>query len=245
MDSTLKTVVPSRCRWQLAHLSQRARPAYTAGMSGTLAAANLTQRKLTTGVPPTMVFWVQEGLGGATGALATPLKVTAATPELMSVATYADVSPGGLPFNPLTGFTAPEFSGLTILTGDLLQVTPLAEWGIGGTVNVAVTTGGSSPSFILVNKPFWTKTTGLSWNLTRAGTLIASGSTGATQRANTGLSTFLDNQFQTSFTTPADALTHIAYTQTMLASLVSQIELAATEYLTAAPGNPIITNFVA
>lgn len=212
----------------------------------TLAFASLEQRKIVTGVSPALVFWTQERITSAVGLLSAPFKVlVGGTADSSTVASFVDVDPLGAPLalNPQTRFTrATPFLGLAAMGDELFIANPPEQWGLPpGGVGYEVTLVDADG--ILVNRPFWTREVGISWELKRSGVTIGTGSDGATLRKDITTGYFLDSQFQSAFATPGEALTHLAYTQSMLTSLSEEIRIAGQQYLSAAPGNPINTSY--
>lgn len=214
----------------------------------TLAFADLSQRKLVTGTPPTLSYWTQEFLSSSSGLLVNPFKIlVAGSQETMTVATYNDVKVGTvyLP-NPMKGFSrGSSFTGVA-LAGDALEIlTPPEYWGLPAntTYSVPVSSVDGAGNLVL-ERPFWTRESSLDWRLIRAGVTVASGlADGVTQRLNTANNYYLDDRFQSVYFSSADALTHLAYTQKMLASLAAAINAASSEY-TQAP-NPITSSYSA
>lgn len=222
-------------------------------MTGTLANAQLTQRKLVTGTSPDLSFWTQESIALGIGSLANPFKVSVAgTAETMTIAEYADVNPFPPPgppppaVNPLTGFSRGSTFLGTVVAGDVLELTaPPEEWGLGvGVVSYHQVTAIDGSGNLVVATPFWTRSSTMNWQVRHLGIVVASGTgDGVLQRLNPASGTYLDNQFQSLFVTPTEALTHLEYTKTMLASLKTAIIAASNEY-TQAP-NPITSTFTA
>lgn len=209
-----------------------------------LAAAQLTQRKLVTGTPPALAFHVQETVL-ASGGFDAPFKILASgVGELMTVAEYADVAPlTALPVNPLNRFGRGSTFAGTAQVGDTLWVTPPEEWGELSTPWIA--TVSAVDTELVLSRRFWMRATGLAWTLLRNAATIASGTTGESLRNDTGLLTFRDVQFQSTYATAGEALTHIAYTQTALKSLGAALTLAGENYLAESPGNPVVTSYTA
>ena len=210
----------------------------------TNAYAELTQRKIVTGTSPDLTFWVREFVGTSLGQLAKPFKVDSNTSgDIISVATLAETR--ALEYNPINHFSrGPAFTGVS--AGDILEIfTPPAAWDelVGATTvrSVVSTLDGD----LVLAQPFWTRESGLTWKLWRGGTLLDSGtSTGVTQRdLALGDGGFLDTQVQVPFVTSTEALTHIQFTATMMASLAKEIRLSQNEFLHAP--NPITSTYLA
>lgn len=210
----------------------------------TLANAKLTQRRIVTGVSPALSFWTQESITLGIGSLAQPFKVlVAAGADTMTVATYAETQ--ALDVNPLSCFSrGVTFTGVA-QAGDQLEITnPPESWGGAPSTSIfRMVTAVNSDGHLVLSSPFWTRETQLTWSLTRLGAAVASGTlTGITLRELAlGDGDFLDNQFQSLFVTPTEALNHLEYTTTMLDSLKAAILAASNEY-TAAP-NPTTSTF--
>lgn len=218
-------------------------------MTGTLANAQLTQRKLVTGTSPDLSFWTQESIALGIGSLANPFKVlVAGSAETMTVAEYVDVDPFTplWTVNPLTGFSRGSTFLGTVVAGDVLELTaPPEEWGLGtGVVSYHEVASVDGSGNLVVYTPFWTRSSSMNWQVRHLGVVVASGTgTGVLQRLNPASGTYLDNQFQSLFFTPTEALNHMAYTTTMLDSLRNAIIVASNEYAQAP--NPITSNFTA